>query len=272
MKNKMIRDYKYPSARCRVDEVFKQYFYKSVQNFYRFTDGVFNCTYLGKIFRMSAKYARQIILQCAHCKVINQRRRYRRKYHGLKLFQLKQLVVLSWKQAPADVYIDDLAVMWNIPVLSAQTYLNKRLGASEEEHKLKRPLSFSSPEEFYRRNGWIDEDGNWSPSNKTIGWKLKPELQAKNRTIDEVPWADDRTINAIGKAFAEGMDAEEIMDKYKIPDIQTFRHYVTIFSRRQTEKLQGTYHPDRSMKFMLEGLGSSQTGINLEGVRYEADR
>lgn len=245
-----MRDYKYPSFRCRVDPNFRTEFFKKMQVFYRFTDGIFNCIYLGKIFKVSAKYARQVILECPICAEINHRRRYRRKYQGIKLFQLKQLVVLSWKKAPENVFIDDLAVMWNIPVVSAQTYLNKRVGASEDERTLKRPLSFNSPDEFYERNGWVDDLGNWTPSTKTIGWMLSPELQAQSRTFDEYPWANPRVIQAVGKAFTAGTSTEEIMRTYNIPDIRTFRHYVSIYTSQMLNQLKGTNSIDRSMKFM----------------------
>lgn len=250
MLTKQPHSYKYPSRQCRVDEKFKNDYFQQIQNFYRFTDGVFNCAYVGKIFRISPKYARQIIRECPICREINDKRRYRRKYKGFQYFQLKQLVILEWLRDQDNVYIDDLALMWSIPVVSVQTILNKRPGATAEEHKLKRPLSFNTVEEFYTRNKWKDQDGNWTKPEKTLGYKLSTELQQQNRVAQSVPWASTRVINAVGRAFANGKNTDEIMKTYNIPDLRTFRYYVNLFSKMEVEKLNGTYVADHSMDYM----------------------
>lgn len=221
-----VTTYRYPSQRCRYDQDFREQYFLDIRTFYRYTDGIFNCTYIGKIFNTTAKYARQVLHDCPKCTEILNRRRYRRKLEGIKRSDLVTAVLKLWREDPENVFIDDLGLRFNFPVVSIQTIINKRHDASEDERKRKHPLSFSSAAEFYARNKWKDEEGFWTKPVKNIGWGLKKELRARNRTFNESPWPEDEQIWKQAVSELEHTPIDLVVQKFNLPSTQALLQFI----------------------------------------------
>lgn len=217
---RMTKTYKFPAWRCRADKYFKERFYSDVRTFYRYTDGIFNTQFMGLIFCSSSQYIRRILLEDQKCMEILNKRRFRGRVHTRPRKELVSLVLAAWRADKVNTFIDDIALRYNIAVISVQTILNKRPGASEEEFKLKRPLSFKEAEVFYQRNGWKSEDAEWTKSDKYLGWGLKPEEAKKLRTFDEQPWPqDDLDPKEVSQFYLACRDFNKTMTRFNILSI-----------------------------------------------------
>lgn len=225
------KNFKYPAWRCRSDLDFRDQYYTAIRTFYRYTDGIFNMRYMGKIFKTTAKYVRKVILECDHCQEIINRRRYRRGTNGIPRKILKVIIVKQWQEVPDERSIDYFGVKFNVPVVSVQTILNKREDASEEEATLQRPLSFLDADGFYLNYGWKDEEGYWTPSELMLGWGLNPEARAKSRTFNEFPWpnSDDAYSEAF-KDLCKGVGIQQAMSNHGILDLDQFKRYIRAHS------------------------------------------
>lgn len=212
------KSYKYNSWRCRSDSAFRELFLTSIIVFYMFTDGIFNVKYMGQIFKTSGKFIRDQLIQHEDCAAILAKRRKRRHVRSRK--QLIKDVIEEWNRDPDNIFIDDLGLRFNVPVISIQTILNRRPGACEEEMTMKRPLSFATDQEFYLRNHWKDEAGDWNSEGKLPGWGLKPKEMQELRYMKSYPWVDSSIdAQSVVDFFLNCYDMELTMKKFNVPTV-----------------------------------------------------